>query len=133
MEGHSAVRTYGQASENLSDVLLLRGLMDNYSGVDSCVEGLLPRRPDPELTAQQQADYIEEQRRLFYVGITRVKAVPNQGKPGTLVLTYAQEMPFADAMQAGIQPAQQAYGTAVLIASRFINDLGPAAPAPIAG
>ena len=110
-----------------------KGLSAPVTIVSGCVEGLLPRRPDPELTAQQQADYIEEQRRLFYVGITRVKAVPNQGKPGTLVLTYAQEMPFADAMQAGIQPAQQAYGTAVLIASRFINDLGPAAPAPIAG
>ncbi len=110
-----------------------KGLSAPVTIVSGCVEGLLPRRPDPDLTAQQQADYIEEQRRLFYVGITRVKAAPNQGKPGTLVLTYAQEMPFADAMQAGIQPAQQAYGTAVLIASRFINELGPTAPAPIAG
>lgn len=110
-----------------------KGLSSPVTIVSGCVEGLLPRRPDPDLTAQQQADYIEEQRRLFYVGITRVKAAPDQGKPGTLVLTYAQEMPFADAMQAGIQPAQQAYGTAVLIASRFINELGPAAPAPTAG
>lgn len=110
-----------------------KGLSAPVTIVAGCVEGLLPRRPDPELTAQQRSDYLEEQRRLFYVGITRVKAAPNQGKPGTLVLTYAQEMPFADAMQAGIQPAQQAYGTAVLIASRFINELGPAAPAPIAG
>ena len=70
---------------------------------------------------------------MFYVGITRVKAAPDQGKPGTLVLTYAQEMPFAEAMQAGIQPAQQDYGTAVLIASRFINELGATAPNPMAG
>lgn len=110
-----------------------KGLSAPVTIVSGCIEGLLPRRPDSELTAQQKADYLEEQRRLFYVGITRVKAAPNQGKPGTLVLTYAQAMPFADAMKAGIQPAQRTYGTAVLIASRFINELGPAAPAPIAG
>lgn len=110
-----------------------KGLSAPVTIVAGCVEGLLPRRPDPDLTAQQAADYLEEQRRLFYVGITRVKAAPDQGKPGTLVITYAQEMPFAEAMQAGIQPAQQAYGTAVLLASRFINELGPTAPAPVAG
>ena len=110
-----------------------KGLSAPVTIVCGCVEGLLPRRPDPELTPAERDNYIEEQRRLFYVGITRVKADPANGKPGTLILTYAQEMPFADAMQAGIQPAQQAYGTAVLLASRFIGDLGPAAPAPIAG
>ncbi|MDU8945924.1 ATP-dependent helicase [Ovoidimarina sediminis] len=110
-----------------------KGLSAPVTIVSGCVERLLPRRPDQDMTAQQAADQLEEQRRLFYVGITRVKAAPDEGKPGTLVLTYAQEMPFADAMQAGIQPAQQAYGTAVLIASRFINELGAAAPNPIAG
>ena len=110
-----------------------KGLSAPVTIVCGCVEGLLPRRPDPEFTPAERANYLEEQRRLFYVGITRVKAAPGQGKPGTLILTYAQEMPFADAMQAGIQPAQQAYGTAVLLASRFIRELGPAAPAPIAG
>lgn len=110
-----------------------KGLSAPVTIVSGCVEGLLPRRPDQDMTAQQAADYLEEQRRLFYVGITRVKAAPAQGAPGTLVLTYAQEMPFADAMQAGIQPAQQAYDTAVLIASRFINELGATAPNPIAG
>lgn len=110
-----------------------KGLSAPVTIVSGCVDGLLPRRPDQDMTVQQAADQLEEQRRLFYVGITRVKAAPDEGKPGTLVLTYAQKMPFADAMQAGIQPAQQAYGTAVLIASRFINELGATAPNPIAG
>lgn len=110
-----------------------KGLSAPVTIISGCVEGLLPRRPDDGMTAQEQADYLEEQRRLFYVGITRVKANKDQSKPGTLVLTYAQEMPFADAMKAGIQPAKQTYGTAVLIASRYINELGPAAPAPIVG
>jgi len=110
-----------------------KGLSAPVTIISGCVEGLLPRRPDPDITAQQQADSLEEQRRLFYVGITRVKAAPELGKPGTLVLTYAQEMPFADAKQAGIQPTRQTYGSAVLIASQFINELGSAAPVPIAG
>lgn len=110
-----------------------KGLSAPVTIVSGCVEGLLPRRPEDGMTAQQMADYIEEQRRLFYVGITRVKAVPAQGRPGTLILTYAQRMPYGDARRAGIQPAQQDYGDGVLIASRFINELGPAAPNPIAG
>ncbi len=67
------------------------------------------------------------------MGITRVKAAPDQGKPGTLVLTYSQTMPVADALGAGIQPAAVRYGTAHLIASPFIAELGPRAPAPVAG
>lgn len=110
-----------------------KGLSAPVTIICGCVEGLLPRRPSPDLTPAKQASFLEEQRRLFYVGVTRVKADPHLGKLGTLILTYAQEMPFADAMQAGIQPAQQAYGTAVLLASRFIRELGAAAPAPVAG
>ena len=110
-----------------------KGLSAPVTIICGCVEGLLPRRPDPDLTPQEQAEFMEEQRRLFYVGITRVKAVPGLGKPGTLILTYAQEMPFADAMQAGIQPARQAYDAALLLASRFIREMAPATPAPQAG
>lgn len=110
-----------------------KGLSAPVTVVCGCVEGLLPRRPDPALTPVERDNYIEEQRRLFYVGITRVKADPANGKLGRLILTYAQEMPFADAMQAGIHPAQQAYGTARLLASRFIREMAPAAPAPVAG
>jgi hypothetical protein len=70
---------------------------------------------------------------LFYVGISRVKASPQDGKPGTLILTYAQQMPLAEAMGAGISPASVNYGQARLLASRFISELGPAAPRPTAG
>jgi len=76
---------------------------------------------------------LEEQRRLFFVGITRVKASPADEKPGTLILTYSLRMPVASAMGAGIQPASKDFGEARLIASRFIGELGQAAPAPIAG
>ena len=101
--------------------------------VAGCVEGLLPMRPHDSLTDAQKVAHLEEQRRLFYVGISRVKAAPDDGKLGTLILTYSQEMPLAKAMRAGISPAAQNYGNAVLLASRFIGELGDSAPVPVAG
>lgn len=84
----------------------------------------------------QQAErnaQLEEQRRLFYVGISRVKADPLRGKPGTLILTCSQQMPLRDAVGAGISPASVSYGNARLVASRFIREMGSAAPRPVAG
>lgn len=110
-----------------------KGLSAPVTIIAGCIQGLLPKQPDNTLPAAQQALEMEEQRRLFYVGITRVKAAPNAGKPGTLILTYSQTMPMASALGAGIAPAQMQYGLASLHASQFIAELGPAAPQPIAG
>lgn len=110
-----------------------KGLSAPVTIIAGCVEGLLPMRPSPDLSHAARAAYLEEQRRLFFVGISRVKADPAQGKPGTLILSYSRQMPVATAMGAGIAPASTAYGTANLNASRFIGELGPSAPAPIAG
>lgn len=114
-----------------------KGLSVPITVIMGCVEGLLPRRPPEELkTLAQQELHLEEQRRLFYVGITRVKAMPAAGNPGILMLTYSQQMPFRDASSAGISPARRQYnkyGAAILNASRFINELGSAAPRPIMG
>lgn len=107
-----------------------KGLSSPVTIIAGCVNGLLPRAPKKPLTPLEKQHYDEEQRRLFFVGITRVKADPANGKPGTLILTYSQEMPLADAMSAGITPAYVNYGTAVLQASPFIADMAPAAPAP---
>ncbi len=108
-----------------------KGLSSPVTIISGCVNGLLPRAPKGPLTPIEQQHYDEEQRRLFFVGITRVKADPANGKPGTLILTYSQEMPLATAMNAGIAPAYVNYGTAVLQASRFIADMAPAAPAAV--
>jgi hypothetical protein len=67
---------------------------------------------------------------LFYVGITRVKADPTEGRPGTLVITYPQQMQAAQAFGANIAFASQSGATANLIPSRFIGELGPIAPKP---
>ena len=55
------------------------------------------------------------------------------GKPGTLILTNSRMMPLATAMGAGIAPAQVNYGDAHMIASRFMREMGAAAPVPVAG
>lgn len=133
----SAIATPEVPSE-IADVRIMslhksKGLSAPVTVIAGCVEGLLPMRPDPNLSAQARTAYLEEQRRLFYVGISRVKASPGNGQPGTLILTYSQQMPLATAMGAGISPAGINYGTATLNASRFIADLGPSAPLPVAG
>jgi superfamily I DNA/RNA helicase len=110
-----------------------KGLSAPVTIIAGCVEGLLPKQPEKGTPPAQAAALIEEQRRLFFVGITRVKADPDIGKPGTLILTYSRRMPLASAMGAGITPAGVQYSVARLNASRFIGELGPHAPTPVAG
>jgi len=105
-----------------------KGLSSPVVIIAGCVEGLLPTANDPELTAVQNAAALEEQRRLFFVGLTRVKADPTN-RPGVLILTSNRSMSLADAMQSGIRPARVVYGRAHVHASRFIQELGPSAPA----
>jgi superfamily I DNA/RNA helicase len=110
-----------------------KGLSSPVVIIAGCVEGLLPTSPDPDLTPAENFASQEEQRRLFFVGLTRVKANVADGRPGVLVLTSSRSMSLADAMQSGITPARVQYGTAYVHMSRFIQELGPAAPAPQVG
>ena len=110
-----------------------KGLSSPVTIIAGCVQGLLPRRPPEGLTPIEQQQHLEKQRRLFYVGITRTKSSPQEGKPGTLVVTYSQRMPVRDALPVGITPARRQYASADLLASQFIQELGPAAPRPIPG
>jgi len=110
-----------------------KGLSSAVTIIAGCVEGLLPRQPDQELTPQEQLANIEEQRRLFYVGITRVKAKPELNQPGRLVLTSARQMPSGEARRARIRAAQMQYGQARLNPSRFLSEFGGHAPATEVG
>lgn len=106
-----------------------KGLSSPYVFIVGCVEGLLPGQPDMGLPQAERLAKLEEDRRLFYVGITRVKANPATGRPGYLALTSPRTMPMADALKSQIKPVAVAFGTAHLQASRFLNELGPSAPA----
>jgi DNA helicase II / ATP-dependent DNA helicase PcrA len=101
--------------------------------IAGCVEGLLPTAPDLDASPAERQSALEEQRRLFFVGLTRVRALPGDNKPGVLVLTCSRSMSLADAMQSGIHPASVRFGRAYVLTSRFIRELGPAAPASEAG
>jgi superfamily I DNA/RNA helicase len=110
-----------------------KGLSAPVTIIAGCIEGLLPREPNYELTPAERLANLEEQRRVFYVGMTRVKADPANNHPGILIFTYSQHMPLATAMNAGISPASVTYGVANLLPSRFLLELGAAAPVPEAG
>jgi superfamily I DNA/RNA helicase len=91
-----------------------KGLSAPVTIIAGCVEGLLPRQPDAELPEAEAAAMIEEQRRTFFV-------------------TYARKMSIALAKRALITPASTSYGVANLLASRFVIELGPHAPASVKG
>lgn len=110
-----------------------KGLSSPVVVIAGCIEGLLPAGPDRDKSPQEQQADLEEQRRLLYVGLTRVKSAPDTNQPGVLRLTYSRSMTLADAMQSGITPARVSYGDAFVNASRFIRELGPSAPRPRAG
>jgi DNA helicase-2/ATP-dependent DNA helicase PcrA len=107
-----------------------KGLSSPVVIIAGCVEGLLTAEPDAAVPPDERQAILEEQRRLFYVGITRVKADPASNRPGTLLLTGSRRMPVGEALQANIKPAQVLYGQVVVHFSRFIRELGPAAPTP---
>lgn len=110
-----------------------KGLSSAVVIIAGCVEGLLPVGPDEQASDAENAAMLEEQRRLFFVGLTRVKANPVVGQPGILMLTSSRSMSLADAMGSGIVAARIQYGRAFVHTSRFMRELGPDAPAPEAG
>jgi DNA helicase II / ATP-dependent DNA helicase PcrA len=107
-----------------------KGLSSPYVFIVGCVEGLIPGQPELGTPVAVVQANLEEDRRLFYVGITRVKADPGSGRPGYLAITYSQTMASADAFASQIRPVSVGYGVARLQASRFIQQLGPSAPVP---
>jgi DNA helicase II / ATP-dependent DNA helicase PcrA len=107
-----------------------KGLSSPYAFIVGCVEGLMPARPDPDMTPAERLAKLHEDRRLFYVGITRVKADP-PNRVGYLALTYPRTMNAAAAYQSQISPVAVSGGTAQLQASRFIAEMAPHAPAPL--
>jgi ATP-dependent DNA helicase UvrD/PcrA len=110
-----------------------KGLSAPVVIIAGCIEGLLPTAPDPDLSTAENNALLEEQRRLFYVGLTRCKSDLDFNHPGILILTSSRTMDLADAMQSGIKPARVVYATAYVHASRFMRELGPSAPTAIAG
>jgi superfamily I DNA/RNA helicase len=109
-----------------------KGLSANVVIIAGCVEGILPRQVQPGTTAAAAEELIEESRRLFFVGITRVKASPKEGRPGHLLITASREVPTAIAMKGIAVAGDGSFGHKRTLTSRFLNDLGPDFPKPTA-
>ena len=101
-----------------------KGLTARLVIIAGCVSGIIPSI-EHDATPAEQHRQEQEQRRLFYVGLTR--------STETLVLNTAVRMPFAAALQMRMPIAQRKGAIAILQASPFLAELGPTAPAPVDG
>jgi superfamily I DNA/RNA helicase len=95
-----------------------KGLTSKVVIVGGCIEGLLPTL-DADHTPDEAAANLEEQRRLFYVAITRCREV--------MVLSSVTQIEKNIAYKIGAKVR----GSGLVgrtITSRFVNELGPNAP-----
>ena len=100
-----------------------KGLTADLVVVVGCVEGLVPTLTKGTLA--EQAKSLEEQRRLFYVAITRTTRV--------LVISSVTQLPRKLAYNMGAEVRGGNPWYCPTIASRFLDELGPARPAAIVG
>lgn len=102
-----------------------KGLTARLVIIAGCVSGVLPTI-DFSAPLQEQNRQWQEQRRLFYVGLTR--------STETLVISNAVRMPRKAAMQMGVPvPSGNPNAMATLPASPFLAELGPNAPTTMRG
>ncbi|MCY3860231.1 MAG: ATP-dependent helicase [Gammaproteobacteria bacterium] len=101
-----------------------KGLTADLVFVVGCIESLIPNLPD-FASAEESQKVLEEQRRLFYVAITRARRF--------LVLSSVLWIPKGLAHNMRVRFHQDSNGYARTIASEFMNELGPNRPHPIAG
>jgi DNA helicase II / ATP-dependent DNA helicase PcrA len=96
-----------------------KGLTARLVVIAGCVSGILPFIDKDDPPAEQERKR-QEQRRLFYVGITR--------STETLVLSSAVRMPLKAAYAMNVPIIGRQRGEAILSASPFMAELGPSAP-----
>ena len=101
-----------------------KGLTSKVVIVAGCTHGLIPFM-DKRHTAQEAALSLKEQRRLFYVAITRCTE--------TLVISSVSRMTRKFAWKIGARVVAGQGSSATTIASQFIDELGPKAPDPKSG
>ena len=100
-----------------------KGLTADLVVVMGCIEGIIPNLPKNAPESERQR-VLEEQRRLFYVSITRTQRI--------LLLSSVTGLPrnVAYKMNVAVRPKGHYAGT---ITTRFIDELGPICPSPVSG
>jgi DNA helicase II / ATP-dependent DNA helicase PcrA len=100
-----------------------KGLTAKLVVVAGAVEGWVPT---VDLRGgARETDVVEEQRRLFYVALTR----PTR----RLILSTFLRMPLAIAHRMQVRITRRTASRATCVASRFFRELGPDAPRPVGG
>jgi superfamily I DNA/RNA helicase len=100
-----------------------KGLTADLVVVIGCIEGLIPMVTGDSIAERNLS--LEEQRRLFYVAITRTRDI--------LVLSSVTELPRNLAHRMGAQVGRGNRTHARTIASRFLSELGPTRPEAVLG
>ncbi|MBI3948992.1 MAG: ATP-dependent helicase [Acidobacteria bacterium] len=101
-----------------------KGLTADLVVVVGCIEGLIPT-VDEDLPLADQSRALEEQRRLFYVAITRTRK--------TFVLSSVTELPRELAHRIGVHVVGGNRTHARTMASTFLGELGPSRPPALVG
>lgn len=103
-----------------------KGLSAKFVVVMSCIDDLLPSiDTESEISIEEQ---IEEQRRLFYVAITRCKS-SQIDYPGTLIISSFAGLPGSEALGLGIRAHAESWRRTN--ATRFIREFENTAPKTI--
>ncbi len=101
-----------------------KGLTSQVVIVTGCIEGLIPTILTGT-TLAEQSEYEKEQRRLFYVAMTRGRRI--------LVLSSVRRVPLQLAHRIGVSFVQHTAADAFTVSSRFLGELGPSTPSASAG
>jgi DNA helicase II / ATP-dependent DNA helicase PcrA len=105
-----------------------KGLSAKLVILCSMIDHLMPFLPSDTPEEEMNA-VIQEQRRLFYVAVTRCKSSPEY--PGRLVISSFLRIPGVDALRMGLDAPSQGYLS--VHSTRFIRDFGDASPKPVLG
>lgn len=101
-----------------------KGLTAELVVICGCIDGLIPFRDD-NLSGDERKKNLEEQRRLFYVGITRTTNI--------VVISSILKLPRDLAYKMGARVRNTNWSYAKTITSPFISELGHDLPQPIRG
>jgi len=101
-----------------------KGLTADMVVVADLIEGVVPR-VDSDLPEVDRDSQLREQRRLFYVAMTRTRQV--------LILSSVARLRKEVAFKIGARPGAVTAYSVTTIASRFLDELGHSAPRPRRG
>lgn len=99
-----------------------KGLTAKLVIIAGFIEGLIPSAKEGISGAEAQRR-LQEQRRLFYVGITRPRE--------TLVLSSVTKVPDDQVRTMGVKPGRRINRDFAAVTSRFLSEFGPHKPTPI--